>query len=130
MLLYNFITRGWIRKKIIFNLITKKFEYLRKWWGYFVKRKNKILFYWEYKLVRSVFLCSKMHLFQNKNEWTNQLKYSIATYYFFLSLRQFSNSISKNDSFLEAIQFWSQFSISAKEVNRWLAKSCYILRNN
>ena len=28
--------------------------------------------YWEYKLVRSVFLCSKMNLFQN--EWTDQLK--------------------------------------------------------
>jgi len=27
----------------------------------------------------------------------------------------------KNDSSLEAIQFWSQFSISVKEVNRWLA---------
>ncbi|KYM75547.1 hypothetical protein ALC53_14053 [Atta colombica] len=40
---------------------------------------------------------------------------SIAAYYFFPSLRIPSR---KNDSSLEAIQFWSQLSISAKEVNR------------
>jgi len=81
-----------------------------------------------YKWVRSVFLCIYF-----KIKWMNRsIKVlSIAAYYFFPSLRQFSNSISrKNDSSLKTIQFWSQFSISAKEVNRWLAKSCCILRNN
>jgi len=85
-------------------------------------------YYWEYKLVRSVFLCI---YFKTKwmNRWIKVL--SIAAYYFFQSLRQFSNSISKKwlvfggDSILEPI-----FILRKKEVNQWLAKSCCILRNN
>ena len=48
--------------------------------------------YWEYKLVRSVFLYIYF-----KIKWMNRsIKVlSIAAYYFFLFLRQFSNSISK-----------------------------------
>jgi len=77
--------------------------------------------YWKYKLVRSVFLCIYF-----KTKWMNRsLKVlSIAAYYFFPSLKQFFRILfRKNDSSLEAIQFWSQFSISAKEVNQWLAVS-------
>ena len=53
--------------------------------------EKKCWFIWD-KLVRSVFFCA---FISKQNEWTDQLKYSIAVYYFFLSLRQFSNSISK-----------------------------------
>jgi len=76
--------------------------------------------YWEYKLVRSVF-CA---FISKQNEWTDQLKYctSLLTTFSYLS-GNFRIPSRKNDSSLEAIQFWSQFSISAKEVNRWLAAS-------
>ena len=51
--------------------------------------------YWEYKLIRSVFCVQKCIYFKTK--WMNRsIKVlSIAAYYFFPSLRQFSNSISK-----------------------------------
>ena len=54
-----------------------------------------------------------------KTKWMNRsIKVlSITAYYFFPSLRQFSNSISKKWLVFGVIQFWSQFSISAKEVN-------------
>jgi len=57
-----------------------------------------------------------------RNEWTDQLKYypSLLTTFSHLS-GNFRIPFRKNDSSLEAIQFWNQFSISAKEVNRWLA---------
>ena len=53
---------------------------------------NFFFYYWEYKLVQSVFLCIYF-----KTKWMNRsIKIlSIAAYYFFPSLRQFSNSISK-----------------------------------
>jgi len=70
-----------------------------------------------------------MNLFQNKmNE--DQLKYcpSLSTTFSHLS-GNFRIPSRKNDSSLEAIQFWSQFSISAKEVNRWLAASFGTISN-
>ena len=74
------------------------------------------IFYWEYKLVQSVFF---VHLFQNKMNESDQLKYypSLPTTFSHLS-GNFRIASRKNDLSLEAIQFWSQFSISAKEVNR------------
>ena len=74
---------------------------------------------WEYKLVQSVFLCIYF-----KTKWMNRsIKvFSIAAYYFFPSLRQFSNSISKKwlvfggDPILEPI-------FDFCERSRWLAAS-------
>ena len=57
-----------------------------------------------------------------QNEWTDQLKYCPSLLTTFLS-GNFRIPSRKNDSSLEAIQFWSQFLISVKEVNRWLAAS-------
>jgi len=89
---------------------------------FFTKYEDRFQFfyYWEYKLVRSVFLCIYF-----KTKWMNsssQLKYclSLPTTFSHLS-GNFRIPSRKNDSFLEAIQFCSQFSISAKEVNRWFA---------
>jgi len=49
------------------------------------------LIYWEYKLVRSVFLCIYF-----KIKWMNRtIKVLFIAAYFFPALRQFSNSISK-----------------------------------
>jgi len=79
-----------------------------------IRYNATIIYYWEYKLIQ--FLC-----ISKRNKWTDQLKYCPSLPTTFSSLRQFSNSISKNDSSLEAIQFWSQFSISAKEVKRCFA---------
>ena len=77
------------------------------------------------------FFVFKNAFISKQNEWTDQLKYypSLPTTFSHL-LGNFRIPSRKNDSSLEAIQFWNQFSISAKEVNRWLAKSCCILRNN
>ena len=61
-----------------------------------------------------------MHLFQNKMNRSIKIL-SIAAYYFLSG--NFRIPSRKNDSSLEVIQFWSQFSISAKEVNQWLAAS-------
>jgi len=73
--------------------------------------------YWEYKLIRSVFFVFK-NAFISK--WRNRsIKVlSLLTTFFHLS-GNFRIPSRKNDSSLEA----SQFSISAKEVNRWLAAS-------
>ena len=84
------------------------------------KKIWQIILYWEYKLIRFRFLC----IISKQNEWTDQLKYcpSLPTTFSHLS-GNFRIPSRTNDSSLEAIQFWSQFSISAKEVNRWLAAS-------
>jgi len=70
------------------------------------------------------FFAFKKNAFISKqNEWTDQLKYCpLPTTFFHLS-GNFRIPFWKNDSSLETIQFWSQFSISVKEVNRWLAAS-------
>ena len=52
----------------------------------------EIYYYWEYKLVQSVFLCI---YFKTKLMNRSIKVLSIVAGYFFLSLRQFSNSISK-----------------------------------
>ena len=57
-------------------------------------KRNNNAFCWE-KLIRSLFLLSKMHLLQNKMK--EQINQSIVRHWLrlFPSLRQFSNSISK-----------------------------------
>jgi len=77
------------------------------------------------------FFVFKNAFISKQNEWTDQLKYCPSLPITFSHLSDnFRIPSRKNDLSLEAIQFWNQFSISAKEVNRWLAKSCCILRNN
>jgi len=83
-----------------------------------------IVVYWEYKLVRSVQKCIYF-----KTKWMNRsIKvHFIAVYYFFPSLRQFSNSISKKwlvfegDPILEPIFDFCE---------RNEPVTCCILRNN
>ena len=99
MLLKNILHVGILQMR--FSLCLKRNEIINKIPFWILKqiilhRSSKVSFihFIGYKLVWSVFLCSKMHLFQNKmNEQIKVL--SIAAYYFFPSLRQFSNSISK-----------------------------------
>jgi len=77
--------------------------------------------YWEYKLIRSVFLCIYF-----KTKWMSRSNkvLSIAAYYFFPSFRQFSNSISKKwlvfegDPILEPI-----FDFCERNEPVWLAAS-------
>jgi len=96
------------------------FRYLRRYSLHqFIRNITFDLFYWEYKLVRSFQKCIYV-----RTKWIDQLKYcpSLSTTFSHLS-GNFRIPSQKNDSSLEAIQFWSKFSISAKEVNRWLVAS-------
>ena len=82
--------------------------------------------YWEYKLVGPF----KNAFISKQNEWIDQLNCpSLPTTFFHLS-SNFRIPSRKNDSSLEATQFWNQFSISAKEVNRWLVASFPVIRRS
>jgi len=74
------------------------------------------------------FFVFKNAFISKQNEWTDQLKYCPLPIFSSLS-GNFRISSRKNNSSLEVIQFWSQFSISAKEVNRWLAASFETISN-
>jgi len=92
---------------------------------FLIKNYSFNLQYWEYKLVRSVFLC----IFISK-QWMNRSIKVLSLPIIFSHLSgNFRIPSRKNDSSLKAIQFWSQFSISAKEVNRWLVASFETISN-
>jgi len=92
---FGFVIDFW-RQLVTIYVLYKNFIYIYLWYIFsFTKRLSYtyyITIYWEYKLIQSVFLCIYF-----KTKWMNRsIKVmSIAAYYFFPSLRQFSNSISK-----------------------------------
>ena len=81
----------------------------------------RILLGVQISLVR--FFVFKNVFISKQNEWTDQLKYCPSLPTFSHLSGNFRIPSRKNNSSLKAIQFWSQFSISTKEVNLWLAAS-------